>query len=109
VGCRIIFSMGFPMEETKPHLNPLWQLAEKFGAECTTQIDEHVTHVVAISLGTNKVCMLLLRDITKILNRSFLTHQALYIKEYCLYVLLMLQVNWGLATGRQVCTGWYCS
>lgn len=54
-GCRIIFSRVFPMEETQPHLNPLWRLAEKFGAECTTQIDEHVTHVVAISLGTNKV------------------------------------------------------
>lgn len=54
-GCRIIFSRVFPMEEMQPHLNTLWRLAEKFGAECTTQIDEHVTHVVAISLGTNKV------------------------------------------------------
>lgn len=55
MGCRIVFSRVFPMEEAQPHLNHLWRVAEKFGAECTTQIDEHVTHVVAISLGTSKV------------------------------------------------------
>lgn len=54
-GCRILFSRVFPVGEAKPHLHPLWQTAEQFGAVCTTQIDEHVTHVVAISLGTDKV------------------------------------------------------
>ncbi|CAA6668332.1 unnamed protein product [Spirodela intermedia] len=44
-GCRI----------ANPHLHPLWQIAEQFGATCTNQIDDQVTHVVANSLGTDKV------------------------------------------------------
>ncbi|KAF9604506.1 hypothetical protein IFM89_007627 [Coptis chinensis] len=54
-GCRIVFSRIFPVGETKPHQHPLWQTAEQFGAVCTTQIDNLVTHVVANSLGTDKV------------------------------------------------------
>ncbi|XP_027349829.1 RNA polymerase II C-terminal domain phosphatase-like 3 [Abrus precatorius] len=54
-GCRIVFSRVFPVGEANPHLHPLWQTAEQFGAVCTTQIDEQVTHVVANSLGTDKV------------------------------------------------------
>ncbi|KAI3812389.1 hypothetical protein L1987_17096 [Smallanthus sonchifolius] len=54
-GCRIVFSRVFPVGEASPHLHPLWQTAEQFGAVCTNQIDEHVTHVVANSLGTDKV------------------------------------------------------
>ncbi|XP_010249185.1 PREDICTED: RNA polymerase II C-terminal domain phosphatase-like 3 [Nelumbo nucifera] len=54
-GCRIVFSRVFPVGEANPHLHPLWQTAEQFGAVCTNQIDEQVTHVVAISLGTDKV------------------------------------------------------
>ncbi|ONK58600.1 uncharacterized protein A4U43_C09F14730 [Asparagus officinalis] len=54
-GCKIVFSRIFPVGEANPHLHPLWQTAEQFGAECTNQIDEQVTHVVANSLGTDKV------------------------------------------------------
>lgn len=54
-GCRIVFSRVFPVDEANPHLHPLWQTAEQFGAVCTNQIDEQVTHVVANSLGTDKV------------------------------------------------------
>ncbi|KAK4493206.1 hypothetical protein RD792_017935 [Penstemon davidsonii] len=54
-GCRIVFSRVFPVGEAKPHMHPLWQTAEQFGAVCTNQIDEQVTHVVANSLGTDKV------------------------------------------------------
>ena len=59
-GCRIVFSRVFPVGEANPHLHPLWQTAEEFGAVCTNQIDEHVTHVVANSLGTDKVLMLVI-------------------------------------------------
>lgn len=45
----------FPVGEVNPHLHPLWQTAEQFGAVCTNQIDDQVTHVVANSLGTDKV------------------------------------------------------
>jgi hypothetical protein len=54
-GCRIVFSRIFPVGEANPHLHPLWQTAEQFGASCTNQIDDQVTHVVANSLGTDKV------------------------------------------------------
>ncbi|KHN13828.1 RNA polymerase II C-terminal domain phosphatase-like 3 [Glycine soja] len=54
-GCRIVFSRVFPVGEANPHLHPLWQTAEQFGAFCTNQIDEQVTHVVANSPGTDKV------------------------------------------------------
>ncbi|XP_022737741.1 RNA polymerase II C-terminal domain phosphatase-like 3 [Durio zibethinus] len=54
-GCHVVFSRVFPVGEANPHLHPLWQTAEQFGAVCTNQIDEHVTHVVANSLGTDKV------------------------------------------------------
>lgn len=54
-GCRIVFSRVFPVGEANPHLHPLWQTAEQFGASCTNQIDDQVTHVVANSLGTDKV------------------------------------------------------
>ncbi|CAN6472426.1 unnamed protein product [Victoria cruziana] len=54
-GCKIIFSRVFPVGEANPHLHPLWKLAEQFGAFCTNQLDEQVTHVVANSLGTDKV------------------------------------------------------
>ncbi|KAK8925740.1 RNA polymerase II C-terminal domain phosphatase-like 3 [Platanthera zijinensis] len=54
-GCKIVFSRIFPVGEANPHLHPLWQTAEQFGAVCTNQIDEQVTHVVANSLGTDKV------------------------------------------------------
>ncbi|OVA09653.1 BRCT domain [Macleaya cordata] len=54
-GCRIVFSRVFPVGVAKPELHPLWQTAEQFGAVCTNQIDEQVTHVVANSPGTDKV------------------------------------------------------
>ncbi|KAG8365811.1 hypothetical protein BUALT_Bualt17G0010700 [Buddleja alternifolia] len=54
-GCRIVFSRVFPVGEANPHMHPLWQTAEQFGAVCTNQIDDQVTHVVANSLGTDKV------------------------------------------------------
>ncbi|XP_073035081.1 RNA polymerase II C-terminal domain phosphatase-like 3 [Primulina eburnea] len=54
-GCRVVFSRIFPVGEANPHMHPLWQTAEQFGAVCTNQIDDQVTHVVANSLGTDKV------------------------------------------------------
>lgn len=54
-GCRIVFSRVFPLGDAKPHIHPLWQTAEQFGAVCTMQVDDRVTHVVANSLGTDKV------------------------------------------------------
>ncbi|XP_024357659.1 uncharacterized protein [Physcomitrium patens] len=54
-GCRVLFSRIFPVGEANPHLHPLWRLAEQFGASCCLYINDKVTHVVAISLGTDKV------------------------------------------------------
>ncbi|KAJ3701505.1 hypothetical protein LUZ61_005210 [Rhynchospora tenuis] len=54
-GCKIVFSRVFPVGEQNPHMHPLWQMAEQFGAICTNHLDDGVTHVVANSLGTDKV------------------------------------------------------
>ncbi|KAG6396412.1 hypothetical protein SASPL_142561 [Salvia splendens] len=62
-GCRIVFSRVFPVGEAHPQMHPLWKSAEQFGAECTTHLDEQVTHVVANSLGTDKVNWALARGI----------------------------------------------
>lgn len=68
-GCRIVFSRIFPVGEANPQLHPLWQTAEQFGAVCTTQADEHITHVVTNSLGTDKV-----KSAYKILLKLLLVH-----------------------------------
>jgi len=57
-GCHILFSRVFPVGAANPHLHPLWQRAEQFGATCTNKIDDRVTHVVAKVPGTDKVCIL---------------------------------------------------
>ncbi|CAM6083422.1 unnamed protein product [Calypogeia fissa] len=54
-GCKVVFSRVFPVGEAEPHRHPLWRTAEQFGAICSLGLDEQVTHVVAISLGTDKV------------------------------------------------------
>ena len=53
-GVRILFSRVIPLERA-PASHPLWQLAEAFGAQCTTEADAGVTHVVAATRGTQKV------------------------------------------------------
>mmetsp|Transcript_19100 Transcript_19100/g.34745 ORF Transcript_19100/g.34745 Transcript_19100/m.34745 type:complete len:475 (-) Transcript_19100:1391-2815(-) len=53
-GCRILFSGLIPLE-TAPEASTFWRLAEDCGAECTTELDQRVTHVVAGRPGTNKV------------------------------------------------------
>ncbi|KAH9304733.1 hypothetical protein KI387_009137 [Taxus chinensis] len=52
-GCKIVFSRIFPTAypAEKHHL---WRLAEELGATCSTTLDESVTHVVALDLGTDK-------------------------------------------------------
>ena len=53
-GVRILFSRVIPLEKA-PASHPLWLLAEAFGAQCTTEADAGVTHVVAGTRGTQKV------------------------------------------------------
>ena len=56
--CKVVFSRVFAVGEVQPHLHPLWQMAKQFSAVCTTQIDDELTHVVSLALGTDKVCIL---------------------------------------------------
>lgn len=51
---RILFSRVIPLEKA-PASHPLWLLAEAFGAQCTTEADAGITHVVAGMRGTQKV------------------------------------------------------
>lgn len=45
-GCVIVFSALFPTN-IPPESSDVWKLATAFGAECRTEIDSDVTHVVA--------------------------------------------------------------
>eukprot|EP00850_Spirogloea_muscicola_P005717 SM000026S08966 [mRNA] locus=s26:765347:771773:- [translate_table: standard] len=57
-GTRLLFSRVFPVSpvgDASPHMHAVWRIAEQFGAVCTTEQDDRVTHVVANSLGTEKV------------------------------------------------------
>lgn len=38
-----------------PQQNGKWRMAEQFGATCALTLDDAVTHVVAVALGTDKV------------------------------------------------------
>ncbi|MCO5580894.1 hypothetical protein L7F22_034767 [Adiantum nelumboides] len=53
-GCRLLFSGIFSTTLTSPNTHPLWQLAERLGATCSTSVDANVTHVVALDRGTQK-------------------------------------------------------
>ncbi|CAG7879906.1 unnamed protein product [Brassica rapa] len=53
-GCKVVFSRVFPTKaQAEDH--PLWRVAEGLGATCATEVDESVTHVVAVDVGTEKV------------------------------------------------------
>jgi len=53
-GVRLVFSRVFPLD-CDPKQHPLWILAEDFGAECSKTLDENTTHVVGVTLSTDKV------------------------------------------------------
>ncbi len=132
-GCCILFSRIFPVGEMQPHMHPLWRIAEQFGANCCLTINDKVTHVVAISLGTDKVC-LKSASVMMFLTCSFQPLQKvgndrgpanfrldLLLRQQHGWSLIFLwslslpliqsvltrQVNWATATGRPVVRpGW---
>ncbi|KAF2610276.1 hypothetical protein F2Q70_00007863 [Brassica cretica] len=53
-GCKVVFSRVFPTK-SQAEDHPLWRVAEGLGATCATEVDESVTHVVAVDVGTEKV------------------------------------------------------
>ena len=53
-GTFILFSGVIPLQQA-PHDHPLWKMALKFGARCTIEKHDEVTHVVAKSSLTEKV------------------------------------------------------
>ena len=62
-GVKIMFSRIIPLEQ-QPDTHPLWKLAVRFGATCTSQVSDDVTHVVANVSGTEKVCIRLAASTT---------------------------------------------
>ncbi|KAK6942284.1 BRCT domain [Dillenia turbinata] len=52
-GFKIVFSRVFP-NKFPPQSHQLWKMAEQLGATCATEVDESVTHVVAMDTGTEK-------------------------------------------------------
>ena len=58
-----MFSRVIPLQEGRPEQHPMWRKAIKFGATCTTQPSDAVTHVAAYVNGTEKVPSFLPADI----------------------------------------------
>ncbi|KAA6427633.1 MAG: RNA polymerase II C-terminal domain phosphatase-like 3-like, partial [Trebouxia sp. A1-2] len=54
-GVHIMFSRVIPLQDGHPEWHPMWRKAVKFGATCTTQPSDAVTHVAAYVNGTEKV------------------------------------------------------
>ncbi|XP_051148952.1 RNA polymerase II C-terminal domain phosphatase-like 4 isoform X2 [Andrographis paniculata] len=52
-GCKIVFSRVFPTNFPAEQ-HHLWKMAEQLGATCVTELDQSVTHVVAMDAGTDK-------------------------------------------------------
>lgn len=52
-GVNIVFSRVIPLE-VDPKTHELWQMAEAFGAKCSTAVGPGVTHLVAADGGTEK-------------------------------------------------------
>ncbi|KAK9725695.1 hypothetical protein RND81_05G163100 [Saponaria officinalis] len=52
-GCKIVFSGIFPTN-VEAHKQKLWKMAEELGATCCTVVENDVTHVVTVDLGTEK-------------------------------------------------------
>ena len=53
-GAFVLFSGVIPLGQPQEQ-HPLWQMALKFGARCTNDMQADVTHVVAKSTLTEKV------------------------------------------------------
>ncbi|XAR66769.1 Phosphoprotein phosphatase [Bertholletia excelsa] len=52
-GCKVVFSRVFPTKfQGENHY--LWRMAEQLGAECLTEVNSSVTHVVSTDTGTEK-------------------------------------------------------
>lgn len=54
LGVCLTFSRVIPGEQPAA-THPLWRMAERFGATCKEGVAEGVTHVVAVTEGTDKV------------------------------------------------------
>jgi len=53
-GCHFLFSRVFPLTQN-PTETSLWKDAEKFGAQCHIDFNDHITHVITNQRGTDKV------------------------------------------------------
>ncbi|KAI8800956.1 hypothetical protein BJ742DRAFT_779771 [Cladochytrium replicatum] len=54
-GCVLAFSGVIPLNTPDHTRHELWRLAEEFGAQCKTELDSQVTHLLAAKDGTGKV------------------------------------------------------
>ncbi|KAF5189482.1 Rna polymerase ii c-terminal domain phosphatase-like [Thalictrum thalictroides] len=79
--CHKGFSGLFGLHEANPQKYDLWQLAEQFGAVCTTKMYREVTHVVAFIGKTYKVKMALDEGKYVVSHRWIEASSLLYRKE----------------------------
>ncbi|KAF8628253.1 hypothetical protein AX15_004028 [Amanita polypyramis BW_CC] len=53
-GVHVLFSSVIPLD-TRPETTEIWRMALMFGARCSTELNNEVTHVVSAKRGTVKV------------------------------------------------------
>ncbi|CAA7268063.1 unnamed protein product [Cyclocybe aegerita] len=71
-GVHILFSSVIPLD-TKPETTEIWRMAHMFGARCSTELTNDITHVVAAKRGTVKVDMARKRGGIKIVWLAWFT------------------------------------
>ena len=84
-----MFSRCWP-QESNPFVQPLWLLAERLGADCSTQYNiSTTTHVIAPGLGTTKVTVALCSDMLRLSECALL---ALNFEDEAVLVVLIFSV-----------------
>eukprot|EP00803_Ostreobium_quekettii_P008034 evm.model.scf_1145EXC.6 EVM.evm.TU.scf_1145EXC.6 scf_1145EXC:29722-31548(-) len=54
-GVRLVFSGVIPRNHQQPRMHKYWQMAEELGADVAETVGKDVTHLVAVTPGTEKV------------------------------------------------------
>lgn len=79
-GVRIVFSGLFPMRVI-PQEQEAWKLAESFGAQCFTSLDESITHLVARKPKTDKVNAANAMNDVKVVHENWLYECVMHFRK----------------------------
>ncbi|KAF9190720.1 Carboxy-terminal domain (CTD) phosphatase [Haplosporangium sp. Z 11] len=72
-GLNLVFSGVIPLGQ-EPARTDIWRQAQAFGAECSTDVNSKVTHVIAAKPGTEKVAKARRRKDVKVVRPEWFFH-----------------------------------